>query len=1137
MGLTDLFKKKWKHSNAEVRAAAVRELGPEDGTVLEKIAQTDKDAGVRRIAIKKLDDPEILTLIARADDDESLRQIAAEKATGILVSTAVADDDEERSLRALGQLEDQRPLAEVAKTANLKSVRQAAVERLTDEKALADVARNAQEPQVRLEALKQVKDIAVLRGVALNDERKEVCLGALELMDEPAALEAVARKAKNKTVRAQARKRLEALGAGKPKAGKKKQSKWLQLCEMVEVLCRSSDWERTGQKIEEAQREWAEMEGERSPELQERFKQAVDQFFERFAAHKEKQEERAREERRLQQLLSGRMALCEEAEALEDPAGIEELQARWDALDPIPAAHREVIEQRFAKACEACVTRRQRRIEGQERRERFDELLGEAEQLRGSKQAGRKLKEIRAQWDALRPTAEEGELTERLEAIEHVLEQEREQVRERRRQDRRENQERLESLCQRLEKATETDNLKSGERLLKEAQSALKRTGDLPSGADREALSKRLQAARETLFARVQELREADEWKRWSVVPKLEELCARIEGLAEEQNLKRVSQELRKAQAAWKKVGPAPRDKSGALWKRFKSACDKAYARCQEYFAQAEQERDANLKKKLELCDEVEQLADRELSDKPGFEQTATQIKDLQARWKKIGPVPKAQSDAIWARFRKACDRFFDRRQEFLDQASGERDENLKKKEALCEEAEQLADGELADSDAIEETAGKVKELQARWKKIGPVPRAQSDAVWSRFRAACDRFFDRRQQFLDAERLENKARKEALCERLETLLATPDADPTEVGRQVLEVRGEWKGIGPAPQADADVVWGRFRDGCERAVEAFPAVFQGTELDPDANRKKKERLCQRAEELARSVTPVSQSSASAGSVEEMAEQLRSALAANTFRDGDAEEQDIQSVIREAKRLQGQWRKIGPIPGEAGQELWDRFKGACDRVFELRPGRAEKGKGEAPEEGDGRQQQNLEQKQALCEQAELLANDDDPARHQDAIRELRRQWKAIGLVPKNKARRLWNRFRRACNRVMSEAKKAAEEAAPAEEATPAEKATSVEETAPAEEATPAEEAAPAEEPTVDAGPADTATAAAGEGQATAADEGQATAADEDKKEGAATVAGGWDEALDSEWDVVLDESEESIAKAVQRYTEEG
>jgi len=167
--------------------------------------------------------------------------------------------------------------------------------------------------------------------------------------------------------------------------------------------------------------------------------------------------------------------------------------------------------------------------------------------------------------------------------------------------------------------------------------------GELPTRAARQQLSDRFQSAREQLFTKIQELREAEEWKRWSMVPKLEELCAKVEGLAADENLKNVSQELKRAQAAWKKVGAAPRDKGEELWKRFKQACDAAYARCQTYFAEADQEREQNLKQKLELCEQVERLA-----DSTEWEQTAAAIKELQARWKTIGPVPRAQSDAIW---------------------------------------------------------------------------------------------------------------------------------------------------------------------------------------------------------------------------------------------------------------------------------------------------------------------------------------------------------------------------------------------------------------------------------------------------------------------------------------------------------
>jgi len=1071
MGFVDLFRAKWKHSDAEVRAAAVRDLSPDQIDVLQGIAQNDRDAGVRRIAIKKLEDPLILNHIAQQDPDESLRQLAAEKASALLVATATSDADTQASLDAQARIDDQRALAEVAKNAALPEVRLAALQRLSDDKALAEVVRNAREPQMRLETLRVITDVAVLRSVALNDERKDVCLAALERLEDREALEAVSRKAKNKTVRAQARKQLNALG-GSSTVNKKQQSRRFQLCEMVEVLSRSSDWERTGHRLEEAQKEWDSIGAQTDAELQDRFQQAVKSFFTRFSEHRERQVELQRREREVQQALAQRVALCEEAEALQGDDVQQQvlaLRQRWDQLPAVPASHREVIEQRFARACDRspaprqqpAVQRTEQQAEPQpeqqteqqrqeQTRAHLDELCVGAEKLLGFSKPQRAFKryaELKSEWARFGRGGEiPAEVQQRFEAVGTRLEQLQQQEQERREQDRQHNLDRLQQLCERMLSAASGDKLKHAERLLKEAQSGFRQLGELPSKEDREALDQRYQAAREKLFTRVQELREADEWKRWAVVPKLEALCDRVEALAKVEDLKRVSQELRKAQSAWKKAGPAPRDKAEPLWRRFKQACDDAYARCQEHFVQLDQERDENLKQKRVLCEEVERLAALEPGDKAEWDATANQIKELQGQWKKIGPVPRAQSDAVWKRFRKACDAFFARRQEQLEQASGERDENLKRKLALCDEVERLAG---AEGDQ-EEVANQIKGAQARWKKIGPVPRAQSDAVWARFRQACDLFFDRRQQQQEQERIDNQAQQEALCQQLEVLVADGQVDPAELSRQVLEIRGRFKEIGPAPQAVADALWDRLSSLCEQAILQHPEQFVSTELDPVANEKKQQRLCQRAEELLQQHRPPASSLSSSGadSVELMAEQLRTALAQNALRsDGMPSEPDLESSIQEVIRLQSQWRRVGPVPGEPGRALAERFSHACDGLFQLRPQKPKPAKPQ-PSADEGTEE-NLQAKQLLCEQAEALAAAEDPAQHQAAVRDLRRQWKAIGPVPRSQARRLWNQFRRACNRVMSEARREGEEPGAGGEAeqTPQAGAAGVEEARPA------------------------------------------------------------------------------------------
>ena len=131
-----------------------------------------------------------------------------------------------------------------------------------------------------------------------------------------------------------------------------------------------------------------------------------------------------------------------------------------------------------------------------------------------------------------------------------------------------------------------------------------------------------------------------------------------------------------------------------------------------------------NLARKLALCERAEALA-----DSTDWVKTATEIQALQAEWKTIGPVTRGHEKSVWERFRAACDRFFTRRQEDLKRRKEEWSVNLARKEALCAQAEALAD-----STDWEAAAAQVKHLQAEWKTIGPVRKSKSDAIWQRFR-------------------------------------------------------------------------------------------------------------------------------------------------------------------------------------------------------------------------------------------------------------------------------------------------------------------------------------------------------------------------------------------------------------------
>ncbi len=339
----------------------------------------------------------------------------------------------------------------------------------------------------------------------------------------------------------------------------------------------------------------------------------------------------------------------------------------------------------------------------------------------------------------------------------------------------------LSALAGQLEEmvATEELVLRKAERKLRDAQDFLKDPPDavLPR-KEWQDLKRRLETAREALMPKVRELEQLEEWKRWANVPVQEQLCEKIEALLERSDFPKMARELREAQAEWKKVAAAPREKSEILWRRFKTAGDQVRDRCKVYFSEQDKVRQENLKQKIQLCEQAEALQE---SDDWG--PTANELKRLQAEWKAIGPVPRKQSDSIWKRFRKACDSFFERRKEHLGDLHKDREENLTAKVALCEKAEALQNS----TDWAKGTET-FKQMQIQWKTIGPVPRKHSETLWKRFRGACDRFFDRRSRKDEIHLDDNLVVREEVVSELEALL--PEARAAEAKKAAAKARKE-----------------------------------------------------------------------------------------------------------------------------------------------------------------------------------------------------------------------------------------------------------------------------------------------------------------------------------------------------------
>ena len=260
----------------------------------------------------------------------------------------------------------------------------------------------------------------------------------------------------------------------------------------------------------------------------------------------------------------------------------------------MPEAWAAELDRRFNEACRAAQKRLERRQLAKQSAERLPALVPEIEAIAENPNYN----DVRSQWYALRKQWQaiardveiDAELKSRFDAASQKLEAKEQTFRDAKGQQQVDNLQRLQALVQKFETraAAESLTLKQTDQLMKEVKLAVGTMGPLPTKQDREDLMVRLQAVRTSLTPRIQELREAEEWKRWANVQVQEELCAKMEALVPlaETDPEKASNEMRTLQERWKPVAAAPRSQAEALWTRFKTAQEQVYEKCKDFFAQ-----------------------------------------------------------------------------------------------------------------------------------------------------------------------------------------------------------------------------------------------------------------------------------------------------------------------------------------------------------------------------------------------------------------------------------------------------------------------------------------------------------------------------------------------------------------------
>jgi hypothetical protein len=962
MGLLDRFKPqpRWKHADPLVRVAGVQEVPEDEQDLLATIARTDADPRVRRAAVSKLLIVAVLSEVARHETDTQARDEAA----GVLLDIALGaySASEEASLAAVEGLAGLPPadatkqLVLVAKTARVEEVSRRALDTVGgDPRALGTIARRAEHASVRLEALARLADPHEITATALKTDYKDVGLAAVERLAEAGSLRVVAARAKNAAAQRRAKALLRATEEAEAAraaaearhlaAAEARRAAQRELCREAEALVSPASWHEGSLRLADAEARWAALGEDVDPDLARRFGEATAAAREALGRHEAErlEQQRLADERARQ--AAARVTLCarvDQLAAAEVAEALPALREAWQALPPMEGGDDPALATRFETAARRAEARAREADMLDHSLQQLQSLCAEFEAL-VAEPAGGVTPDSRTRWRRLHDgwrdvaaTLPEGhaiapELVERWTRAEERWTARETADREARQRDREgalASAIRAAEALERLATIPEA-TLKTMDRSLREARHAQEHLEGLPASPERDAARERLEKAQADIAPRAQELRHADEWQRWANAGVQEQLIARMEALVAVEDPSAAARQMRELQMEWKKVASGPREQGQALWHRFKAAQDVVRSRTDAWFNEQAQHRTEHLQRKLALCEKAETLA-----DSTDWITTADAIKALQAEWKTIGPGPRREEQAAWERFRSACDRFFTRRHADLVERKQAWAQNLARKEALCARAEALA--ESTDWDAA---AAELRRLQAEWKTVGPVRKNKSEVIWSRFRTACDVFFERFKQRYAVDVASRVHDREALVIEAEALASPEPAEgegqpPLDVLARLRELRGRWAHAPGLPREAAAALQQRFEAALVTIIRAHPEALRGTEFDVPANLRKLHDLLARAEKLAAAAaeTPEPVSPAAL-----LAQQLREALAANTIGGRADDDARGRASEQELRQLQSAWTHVGFVPESDGRPLASRFQRACQRVFDQREAR--------------------------------------------------------------------------------------------------------------------------------------------------------------------------------------------------------
>lgn len=397
--------------------------------------------------------------------------------------------------------------------------------------------------------------------------------------------------------------------------------------------------------------------------------------------------------------------------------------------------------------------------------------------------------------------------------------------------------------------------------------------------------------------------------------------------------------------------------------RRFKEMYARYKADRAEYNARNEKAMEENLSKKLDIIDKIKNIIEKGDVSHTSF----TEFRALQQEWRDAGPIPNSRYKDVYETYQHTVEMFYDLVS--IDRELRDLDfkKNLEVKTRFCEMAEKLADNKN-----VVEAFRALQKLHEEWKEFGPVAKEYRESIWERFKAATSVINKKYQAYFEEQKAKFKANleaKTALCEKAEEIMNTAiesAKDWSKYSDAMENLQQEWKKIGPVAKKDSQKIYDRFRAACNRFFDSRKEYYSKFRDEMQENYQKKLAICEQAESMMNS-------------------------------------EDWKATTEFFVNLQKQWKEIGPVSRKRAEQLWKRFRSACDTFFDNRNAKSD--------DPSITLYQNLKSKKALVKEVKehvLSGNQEDDAA---AMKDFIERWNAIGYVPMRDKEKINNAFKAA------------------------------------------------------------------------------------------------------------------------------